>query len=176
MVFQCWLLNTDAWVPFTEILSYLLQDGSQAPLGSSLDDPKVQAGLITAALISGFSKGGPGPAASTLPGNLLDMQISGCTSDQKLGLRSGNVYFNKPFKCFWCTPIFENHCFKYYLLVAQMVKNLPAVWETWVRFLGWEGPLEEGMATHSSILVWRIPMDRGAGRLQSMGLQRIGHD
>ena len=118
----------------------------------------------------------PELGASTLPGNLLDMQISGCTSDQKPGLRSGNVYFNKPFKCFWCTPIFENHCFKYYLLVAQMVKNLPAVWETWVRFLGWEGPLEEGMATHSSILVWRIPTDRGAGRLQSMGLQRIGHD
>ena len=47
-------------------------------------------------------------------------------------------------------------------LAAQMVKSLPAVRETWVRSLGWEGPLEEGMATHSSILVWRIPMDRGA--------------
>ena len=47
-------------------------------------------------------------------------------------------------------------------LVAQMVKNLPAMWETWVRPLGWEDPLEEGMATHSSILAWRIPMDRGA--------------
>ena len=47
-------------------------------------------------------------------------------------------------------------------LVAQLVKNLPAMWETWVRSLGWEGPLEEGMATHSSILAWRISMDRGA--------------
>ena len=47
-------------------------------------------------------------------------------------------------------------------LVAQVVKNLPAVWETWVRSLGWEDPLEEGMATHSSILAWRILMDRGA--------------
>ena len=46
-------------------------------------------------------------------------------------------------------------------LVAQTVKNLPAVQETWVRSLGWEGPLEEGMAAHSSILAWRIPMDRG---------------
>ena len=46
--------------------------------------------------------------------------------------------------------------------VAQMVKNLPAVWETWVQSLGWEDPLEEGMATYSSILAWRIPMDRGA--------------
>ena len=42
-----------------------------------------------------------------------------------------------------------------------MVKNLPAMWETWVRSLGWEDALEEGMATHSSILAWRIPMDRG---------------
>ena len=47
-------------------------------------------------------------------------------------------------------------------LVAQMVKNPPAIWETWVRSLDWEDPLEEGMATHSSILAWRIPMDRGA--------------
>ena len=47
-------------------------------------------------------------------------------------------------------------------LVAQMVRNLPAMWKTWVRSLGWEDPLEEGMATHSSILAWRIPMDRGA--------------
>ena len=43
-----------------------------------------------------------------------------------------------------------------------MAKNLPTVWETWVRSLGWEDPLEEGMATHSSILAWRNPMDRGA--------------
>ena len=48
------------------------------------------------------------------------------------------------------------------LLVAQMVKNLPAMQETWVRSLGWEDPLERGTATHSSILAWRIPMDRGA--------------
>ena len=47
-------------------------------------------------------------------------------------------------------------------LVAQMVKNPPAMRETWVQSLGWEDPLEEGMATYSSILAWRIPMDRGA--------------
>ena len=47
-------------------------------------------------------------------------------------------------------------------LVAQMVKNLSEMWETWVQSLGWEDPLEKGMATHSSILAWRIPMDRGA--------------
>ena len=47
-------------------------------------------------------------------------------------------------------------------LVAQMVKNSPALWKTWIQSLGWEDPLQEGMATHSSILAWRIPMDRGA--------------
>ena len=47
-------------------------------------------------------------------------------------------------------------------MVAQTVKNPPAVQETWVRSLGWEDPLQEGMATHYSILAWRIPMDRGA--------------
>ena len=62
------------------------------------------------------------------------------------------------------------------LLVAQMVKNLPAMQETWVRSLGWEDPLEEGMATHSSILAWRILMAKETGGLQSMGLQRFGHD
>ena len=49
-------------------------------------------------------------------------------------------------------------------LVAQMVKNLPVMWETWVRSLGWKDPVEEGMATYSSILAWRIPMDRAAWR------------
>ena len=49
------------------------------------------------------------------------------------------------------------------ILVAQMVKNLPTMQETWVWSLGWEDPLEEDMATHSSILAWRIPMDRGPG-------------
>ena len=49
--------------------------------------------------------------------------------------------------------------------MAQTVKNLPVMWETWVRSLGWEDPLEEGMAIHSSILAWRILMDRGAWRV-----------
>ena len=47
-------------------------------------------------------------------------------------------------------------------LVAQLVKNLPAMQETWVQSLGWEDPLEEGMATHSSVFAWRIPIDRRA--------------
>ena len=61
-------------------------------------------------------------------------------------------------------------------LVAQMVKNLPAVWETLVRSLGWEDPLEKGMAIHSSILAWRIPWTGEPAGLQSMGSQRVGHD
>ena len=60
-------------------------------------------------------------------------------------------------------------------LVAQMVKNLPAVWETWVQFLGWEDPPEKGTAIPSSVLAWRIPWAEEPGRLQSMGLQRVRH-
>ena len=65
-----------------------------------------------------------------------------------------------PLQCSWAS------------LVAQLVKNLPAVRETWVRSLGWEDPLEEGMATHSSILAWRIPVDRGAWRATVRGIAK----
>ena len=61
-------------------------------------------------------------------------------------------------------------------MVAQTVKNLPAMQETRVRSLGWEDPLEEGIATHSSTLAWRIPWTEEPGRLQSMGSQTVGHD
>ena len=61
-------------------------------------------------------------------------------------------------------------------LVAQTVKNLPAMWETQVQSLGQEVPLEKEMATHSSILAWRIPWMEEAGRLRSMGLQRVRQD
>ena len=60
-------------------------------------------------------------------------------------------------------------------LVAQRVKNLPAMWETWVPSLGWEDPLEKRMTTHSSILACRIPSIEGPGGLQAMGSQRVGH-
>ena len=56
--------------------------------------------------------------------------------------------------------------------MAQMVKNLPIVQETWVQSLGWEDPLEEGMATHSSFLVWRIPMDKGAWKARVHGVTK----
>ena len=61
-------------------------------------------------------------------------------------------------------------------LVAQMVKNLLAMQEIWVRSLGQEDTLEKGMATHSSILAWKIPWTEKLGRLQSMGSQRVRHD
>ena len=61
-------------------------------------------------------------------------------------------------------------------LVAQLVKNLPAVWETWVQSPGREDPLEKERATHSSIAAWRIPWTEKSGRLQSMGSQRVGQD
>ena len=58
-------------------------------------------------------------------------------------------------------------------LVAQSEQNLPATQETWIQFLGQENPLEEGMATHSSILAWRIPRTEEPGGLQSVGLQEL---
>ena len=64
-------------------------------------------------------------------------------------------------------------------LSGSVIKNSPAMQETqetWVQSLGWEVPLEEGMATHSTILAWRIPWTEEPGRLQSKGSQRVGHD
>ena len=60
--------------------------------------------------------------------------------------------------------------------MAQMVKSLPSMWDIWVQSLGWEDPLKKEMATHSSILVWRIPWTEEPVELQSMGSQRVGHN
>ena len=60
--------------------------------------------------------------------------------------------------------------------MAQAVKNLPTKQETWVQSRGWEDPLKKGIATHSSILAWRIPWTEEPGRLQPMGSQRVGQD
>ena len=72
--------------------------------------------------------------------------------------------------------IFKNVLHIMASLVAQSVKNLPAVQETQVRSLGWEDPLEKEMATHSSILAWKISWIEEPGGLQSMGSQRVRHD
>ena len=69
-----------------------------------------------------------------------------------------------PLQCSWAS------------LVAQLVKNLPAVRETWIQSLGWEGSLKKGKATHITILSWRIPWTEEPGGLQSMGSQRVRHD
>ena len=61
-------------------------------------------------------------------------------------------------------------------ILVQMVKRLPAMWETWPQFLGREDPLEKEMAIHSSTLAWKIPWTEEPDRLQSIGLQRVGHD
>ena len=61
-------------------------------------------------------------------------------------------------------------------LVTQKVKNMPAMQETWVQSLGWEDPLQKEMATHSSVLAWRIPGTGEPGGLPSLGLHRDGHD
>ena len=74
--------------------------------------------------------------------------------------------------CVPCTLTFLTCTF----LVAQMVKRLPTTWETWVQSLGWEDLLEKEMATHSSILAWKIPWTEEPVRLQFMGLQRVGHN
>ena len=73
-------------------------------------------------------------------------------------------------------PPGKSYIISYVYLVAQMAKNLPAMQETQVRSLGQEDPLEKEMATHSSILAWRIPWTEEAGGLQSMGSQRVRHD
>ena len=72
--------------------------------------------------------------------------------------------------------LFNTLCLSRASLVAQIVKNLPAVQETQVQSLGQEDPREKGMSTHPSILAWRIPWTEEPGLLQSMGSQRVGHD
>ena len=69
-----------------------------------------------------------------------------------------------------------NYTLKWASLMAQMVKNLPEMQETWAQSLGREDPLEEEMATNTSILAWTVPWTEKPGGLQSMGLQRVGHN
>ena len=93
------------------------------------------------------------------------MHTFSSTSQQFSTLHSSSRVWEVQWFCvFTNTHHFSLFIFSHFnrSLVAQSVKNAPAMWETWVWSLGWEDPLEEGMATHSSILAWRIPMDRGA--------------
>ena len=92
-------------------------------------------------------------------------------ASQKKGLHSRLLNITKGMFCKDLLPASPGAS-----LVAQTVKNLPAMRENQVQSLGWEDLLEKGMTTHSSILAWRIPWTEEAGRLQSMGLQRVRHD
>ena len=87
-------------------------------------------------------------------------------------LSKQSTYFLALIKC----ESTRGKCLNWASLVAQTVKNPPTKGETWVRSLGREDPLEEGMATHSSILAWRIPWTEEPGRLQSMWSQRVRHN
>ena len=97
----------------------------------------------------------------TLPTNAGDVRDTGSIPGSG---RSPGGGHGKPLLCSWAS------------LVAQTVKNLPAMQETWVKALDWEDPLEKGTATHCSILAWRIPWTEKPGRLQSMRSHRVGHD
>ena len=77
--------------------------------------------------------------------------------------------------CRFANP-FIHLTFQRVYLGAQTIKNLPAVQETWVRFVGWEDPLEKGMATHCSILAWKIPWTEEPNGLQSMKSERARHN
>ena len=100
---------------------------------------------------SGFLCNSAGKESSCNEGDSCSIPGSGSSPGEGIG---------KPLQYSWA------------FLVAQKVKNPPAMWETWVWSLGWEDPLEEGMATHFSILAWRIPMDRGAWRTIVYGVSK----
>ena len=93
--------------------------------------------------------------------------------DRKKRKRGYHVPRRKTLLDVWCLTLYLP---SWASLEAPMVMNLPAVRETWVQPMGWEDPLEEGMATCSSILAWRIPWTEEPGGLQSIGLQRVGHN
>ena len=94
----------------------------------------------------------------------------------KLTYRYCNLWVFLILSCYVLVVIYYRTIERGASLVAQTVKNLPAMWGTWVQSLGWEDALEESMATHSSILAWRIPWTEEPGGLQSMWSQRVGHD
>ena len=102
-----------------------------------------------------------------------NMTLYLCQTSQKCTTQTINININYGL-------LLKKIIYQYWLvrasLVAQTVKNPPAMRETWVQSLGWEDSVEKGTSTHSSILAWRIPMTEDPGRLQSLGSQRVGHD
>ena len=94
---------------------------------------------------------------------------------KSLGQRGEGRTLEKPQEP-WNGKLLKASFSSWAFLVAQRVKCLPTMRETWVRSLGWEDPLEKEMAAHSSTLAWKIPWTEEPGRLQPMGSQRVGHD
>ena len=131
--------------------------------------------LMSRLFISGSQSIGASSSASVLPLNKQDwfpLGWTGWISLQSKGL--SRVFFNtavQKHQWFNTQPSYTRAS-----LVAQRLKHLPAMQETWVQSLGREDPLEKKMATHSSILAWRIPWTEEPGGLQSMGSQKVGHD
>ena len=117
-------------------------------------------------LCSSRDKGKPPKVEETLKGwGLLSKEMQTVSLENtETSLGYGHHHLGRPKGGSWAS------------LVVQMIKNLPAVWETRVRSLGQEDALEEGMATHSHILTWKIPRTEEPGGLQSIGSQRVRHD
>ena len=109
------------------------------------------------------------PKSIHSPGSLSDPGMEAGSP----ALQADSLPSEPPGKPLW---VAVTECNRLASLVAQMVKNLPAMQETWLPSLGWEDPLENGMAAHSSILAWRIPWTEEPDGLQSMGSQRVRHN
>ena len=116
---------------------------------------------------------GPGSQGGTLGGKSYGAEGRGTVKGHSVSIQTLVLAKNLKSK----TVTFVNHLhFSGIPLVTQTVKNLPAVWETWVPSLSWEDPLEKGMATHSCLLAWRIPWAEETGGLQSTGSPRVGQN
>ena len=107
---------------------------------------------------------------------LLYLIVEGTTTEEGWKKKKNSSALLWTPSSFYLVFIPSSLCIYRASLVAQMVKNLPAMQETLVWFLGQKDPLEEGMTIHSSILAWRIPWTEEPGGLQSMGSQRVGYD
>ena len=106
--------------------------------------------------------------------NLLIYTEENATFDQNFQVKEGQEVDTQKYTVLWTQvcPFDISYTHNQASLLAQMVKNLPAMWETWVLSLGWENPLEEVMASYSNILAWRIPMDRGAWQTTVHGVTK----
>ena len=136
------------------------------PGGSDGKESAHNAGVLGSISGLGWSPGeGYGnPLQCSCLKNSMDREAWGAAVQEGRRVRQGRVTLS------------HTHTHKWASLVAQTVKCLPTMRETQVPSLGWEDLLEKEMATHSSILAWKIPWTEGPGRLQSMGSQRVGHN